>query len=278
MCLSSWRNLSVVTCCSVAGLVLLFNSGCSLKAPAHVDPQSQPSSTSKPTPVQTKTDEELLIAVQNNDLSGVEKALSGGADPNTTNQANLTVMMIASLKGNDKIVSKLLDFHVNINATNNLGDTALTLAVQFRNVSVTRLLLEHGANPALAPEGGSVLNLAIYNEDMETLRLLLDVQPALDLEAKDRVGNTALLEAATDKNLGVVEMLLKKGANVNAADKSGVTPLMKGVGNTRILELLIEHGADVNARDKDNWSPLESAMLYGCRKDIELLKKSGAQP
>jgi ankyrin repeat protein len=270
--------LLVGICCSVAGLVFMHAAGYKSVAPSQVEFKPAASPAPSPTTVTTQNDKDLLAAVEKNDLPGVEQALSRGADPNVKDAANYAAMMIAALKGNDKVISKLLEYHAEIDAINDHGDSALALAVKSKGVNVTKLLINHGANPTLVGGGHIILNIAITNSDLETVQLLLNVQPALDLEKKDDWGNAPLLVAAAEKNMKVVEMLLEKGANANASDVTGVTPLMKGVGYTRILELLIEHGADVNARDKDNWSPLESAMSYGCRKDIELLKKAGAQP
>ena len=57
--------------------------------------------------------------------------------------------------------------------------------------------------------------------------------------------------ASPYENVARVRELLEKGANVNAKDSNGDTPLHKAAcrGYARVARLLIEHGADVNARE-----------------------------
>ena len=49
------------------------------------------------------------------------------------------------------------------------------------------------------------------------------------------------------------------GADVNAKDERGFTPLMRAAGNysqnPQVVEALLTAGADVNAKDKDGWAP-----------------------
>lgn len=58
-----------------------------------------------------------------------------------------------------------------------------------------------------------------------------------------------------------VKFLIENGADVNAKDKRGETPLMfaSAFDRCRVLKLLIDNGADVNAKDKGGWS----ALIYG---------------
>ena len=57
--------------------------------------------------------------------------------------------------------------------------------------------------------------------------------------------------AANDN--ATIRLLLEKGANVNVKDPAGVTPLMNAAmnGNVKIAEMLIARGADVNAVSAD---------------------------
>jgi ankyrin repeat protein len=58
-------------------------------------------------------------------------------------------------------------------------------------------------------------------------------------------GWTPLHSAAEEGHKDLVELLITKGANVNAKDEDGVTPLQyaKIEGHTGIVELLRKHGA-----------------------------------
>jgi ankyrin repeat protein len=60
----------------------------------------------------------------------------------------------------------------------------------------------------------------------------------------------------------MVELMIAKGANVNARDRDDITPLHRAARNHQheIAKLLISQGADVNAKDNNGATPLFSAM------------------
>ena len=86
-----------------------------------------------------------------------------------------------------------------------------------------------------------------------------------------------------------VEAMLANGADVNARDENGRTPLHALGGIVRgghpypsqidakgIAELLIATGADINAKDKDGNTPLHAAASGGEKSVVELLLAKGA--
>jgi ankyrin repeat protein len=97
---------------------------------------------------------------------------------------------------------------------------------------------------------------------MDRVRLLVALVVLLPLLAGMAPIDSALFIAVMQGNARQVEILLKQGAAVNAADKDGVTPLHKAAfsGHRRaVVEKLLAGGALVDAADKDANTPLHEA-------------------
>jgi len=77
--------------------------------------------------------------------------------------------------------------------------------------------------------------------------------------------------------------LIKAGADINAKDEQGLTPLMHAIEVTRginidAIRLLVLAGADVNAIDKEGRTPLSFAMSQDRQDIIRVLLDAGADP
>jgi ankyrin repeat protein len=117
--------------------------------------------------------------------------------------------------------------------------------------------------------------------------LILDGAPA---DARQNNGTSLLHQALEMNHFNVVPLLIKEGADVNAVDHRGITPihLAAGKGNTALhkaarqgnhdlLILLIEHNADVNVSTQGlHVTPLHKAVRYGHEKIVRVLLNSGA--
>jgi ankyrin repeat protein len=99
-----------------------------------------------------------------------------------------------------------------------------------------------------------------------------------DVNAKDNFGMTPLHTAVRAGRRDVVGLLVANGADINAKSNFGHSPLFLAVaeGRKAIAERLIDKGANVNTKDKFDMTPLHSAAHAGRVEMVELLIAKGA--
>jgi ankyrin repeat protein len=96
----------------------------------------------------------------------------------------------------------------------------------------------------------------------------------------EEVYGNALQAASVGGHNWIVELLLGKGADINAqAEKYGsALQAASAEGNDRIVELLLGKGADVNAQGGYYGSALQAALVRGYDQIVELLLGSDRRP
>ena len=134
---------------------------------------------------------------------------------------------------------------------------SLVAAAASSSMSKVRAALEFGANPSFKdPEQSewSSLHFACYfsgqDKSAEKICELL-IKRGADVEARSLDGASPLMMAASLGSLAAVEMLLNKRARVDQADHLGRTPLMGAAdrGDEAIVLALLEAGANPEAQN-----------------------------
>ena len=146
-------------------------------------------------------------------------------------------------------VRALLQQHVDVNASEADGSTALHWAAHHGNFDAVDLLLRAGADAAVGNYYGvTPLALAAANGDAAVVERLLE--GGADLNAALAGGETSLMTAARAGRIDAVRVLLAHGADVNAQeDTRGQTALMWAAaeGHGEVIRALIAAGGDLRA-------------------------------
>ncbi len=170
----------------------------------------------------------------------------------------------AAEQRNRTLIRTLLDARADVNAAQADGMTALHWAVYNDDVDTARLLVRSGANVNAANRYGvPPLSLACTNGNADLVKLLLGA--GADANASAQGGETVLMTAARAGSVEAVKALLARGANPNARERLDQTALMWAAaeGHAAVVRTLIDGGADVRAKLKSGFTPLFFAVREG---------------
>lgn len=169
----------------------------------------------------------LHIAVCEHYEELVEILLGAGADVRASRgTSKMASLHLAAHEGHDKIVKLLLDAGANPKQTNSRGQAALHLAARSQSADTVQELLKRKADPnAKDQDGKTPLHAGIFKGSRcyECLELLLSA--GADPSIADDAGYTPLHLAALNESSHCVQMFLKKGGDVSAKTKGGVSAL-----------------------------------------------------
>lgn len=134
----------------------------------------------------------------------------------------------------------------------------------------------------MIPDGraplGEKLIQATKQGDCDEIHKYLNM--GADVNARDESGLTPLIWASIKGNAYAAQILLERGANANARNAKGDTALMWAsiMGHEPVVELILENNADVNFRSKKNGvTALMAAAAKGHHQVVEILINHGAE-
>jgi len=130
-------------------------------------------------------------------------------------------------------------------------------------------------------DGGTLLHETISRvvsprERITIMEML--IERGADVNAQDRTGSTPLHYAWRHDSYAAVKLLIDNGAKVDIKNNEGDTPLNRIAGRTSAdtVILLLSKGADINSKNNDQSTPLMSAAGYGSPAVVKLLIDKGA--
>jgi ankyrin repeat protein len=226
-----------------------------------------------------------------NQLAGEDVAAQYGQTLGAFRQAEAqqnsrTEALVKAVKlGDLEAVKRLIDEGTDVDAQDSRGTTPLQEAERGGDVAVIKLLLakdEIRLAVALQNSRTEALVEAVKLADLEAVKRLID--EGADVNARDSSGTTPLHGAVTRGDVATTKFLLMNGARVDyrVDYMIGVRemPLHTAIrlSYTVLVQLLLTHGADPNAKSWFSRRPVRYARYLGEREDIiELLKQYGGK-
>jgi ankyrin repeat protein len=222
----------------------------------------------------------LAQAAKMGDTAAINRLLERHVNVNAPDSDGTTALAWVAHRDDVEAAILLIHAGANVNAANELGVTPLYLACLNGNLSMVEALVRAGANVNWAlPSGETVLMTASHAGNVTIVKSLIASGASVNVK-ETRRGQTALMWAVAEGHHDVAAALLAKGAEVNARSKNGFTPMMFAAqrGDLEASRMLLDAGANINDTSSEDGSALIVATMGGHEALVRFLLDKGADP
>lgn len=205
-------------------------------------------------------------------LAQVCRFISGYGDINQPDERGWAPVHWAARWGDGPMMQALIEAGADIKLFDGSGHMALHLAARWGNCESLCCLLANGADiHAEDRRGAGVLHLAAGRADTAELAGMLEAAEAgtdyVPPEDPEVWGNAEM-----------IALLMDEGADIDATDEYGRTPLHSASANLTTLGALVGAGAEINAKDETGATPLMHMVRLGTAEAVAFLLAHGADP
>jgi ankyrin repeat protein len=209
----------------------------------------------------------LWLAAESDGSAAIVRTLiAAGGDAHAVDSTKMTVLHAATMGNDTETIRLLIEARLDVNAADAAGFTPLINAAQHGNLAAVEMLLARGAN----------VNAVSAMGDVQTHAAVRVKNGAIALGRF-----TPLLIAASSAPVPVIKALVGAGADVNARDARGMTPLMLAVATDHAhldtIRTLLAARADVNVKSAAGETALDWARKSGATPAVAVLTRAGAE-
>lgn len=186
--------------------------------------------------------EEFHQMVAQNNISVVKYHLDNNFNSDCEINSGVTPLMTAAVFNRTEIIGLLIKYKSNINKQSESGWSTLLYAAKNGNFETVKLLVDHKVNINLQLKGGENAFIEACFANHEKIALLL-LENGVDINTdNNEIGLNALIVASNMGNLKILEKTLAKTENINHQNKYGETALMRAAiqGHLEIVNYLLK--------------------------------------
>ena len=208
---------------------------------------------------------------------------AGPLEVERTGNEGDVAMIAAAEKGDLEGIAKAMRSGASIAGRDKRGRNAILAAAYGNHVPAALFLMAAGSDVnAKDDQQNSAFLLAAAEGYLDIVKLTL--RSGADVKSTNRYGGTALIPAAHHGHVAVVKELLATPIPIDHVNKLGWTALLEaiilgdgGPKHTEIVKLLVAAKANVNLADKDGVTPLQHAKKKGYKDIAAMLEAAGAK-
>jgi uncharacterized protein len=223
----------------------------------------------------------LHWAVRQDDHEMVDRLIKAGANAKAANRYGVTPLYLACVNGSAPMIARLLEAGADANSATTEGETALMTVARTGNVEAAKVLLAHGADvnskeqwrqqtPLMWAVAEShpemVRELIAHGADVNARQVTWNWERQITKEPREKWmplgGLTPLMFAARQGCMDCARILMKAGAEINAADPNNVSAMLLATinGHYDVAAFLLDQGGDPNIADETGRTALYAAV------------------
>ncbi|XP_067669979.1 ankyrin-3-like [Haliotis asinina] len=217
----------------------------------------------------------LMAAAEGGHRDVLDLLISEGGDVSLVDDYNNNILHVVCIGGNTDIVKYILSKHVvDINSRGEYGRTPVMIAARWGHKGVFDLLVSRGGDVTLVSDhGDSILHVACYGGHVDMVKHIL-YKYHVNLDTRNQYGRTPVMVAARMGHVSVVDLLLRRGADVSLVNDDGDNLLHVACsgGHLEMVEYVVLRDlVEINSREHLGITPLMMAAKNGHIKVFDFL-------